>query len=289
MKVQARVLRTIDKCGGLDEYLLGDKPARIKELGVEGWRLRWMVMRTEKVKKRMREERVALGLVEPETAEERRKRIDARKKRINTKQKRRAESAEKKRLADEVARASSEVVSQIQRTEATEEVPPVAEAALETRINLTTRAIQAELEAAHPSPPAPTTPPQRRSPMVARKRARRAVQILGNEPPSPQITTTTAEVANIEEAVSAATANAEPETRERLETAMQKLRDASRELERVKTDAAEKVEAAKKVEAAEKQKAKKKEKAQGNKQEKEKGALGGILDKIRGLFRFSRR
>ena len=41
VKVQARVLRTIDKVGGLDEYLLGNKPARIKELGVEGCRYRW--------------------------------------------------------------------------------------------------------------------------------------------------------------------------------------------------------------------------------------------------------
>ena len=62
VKVQARVLRTIDKVGGLDEYLLGDKPARIKELGLEGWRLRWMVMNTGKVKERFRRERVRLGL-----------------------------------------------------------------------------------------------------------------------------------------------------------------------------------------------------------------------------------
>ena len=62
VKVQARVLRTIDKVGGLDEYLLGNKPARIKELGLEGWRLRWMVMNTGKVKERFRRERVRLGL-----------------------------------------------------------------------------------------------------------------------------------------------------------------------------------------------------------------------------------
>ena len=62
MKVQARVLRTIDKVGGLDEYLLGDKPARIKELGVEGWRLRWRILRTPRVKERFRAERVRLGL-----------------------------------------------------------------------------------------------------------------------------------------------------------------------------------------------------------------------------------
>jgi len=56
------VLRTIDKVGGLDNYLLGDKAARIKELGVEGWRLRWKVLRTESVRGRIGEERVRLGL-----------------------------------------------------------------------------------------------------------------------------------------------------------------------------------------------------------------------------------
>lgn len=56
------MLRTIDKVGGLDAYLLGDKPARIKELGVEGWRLRWKVLRTPSVRGRIRKERVRLGL-----------------------------------------------------------------------------------------------------------------------------------------------------------------------------------------------------------------------------------
>ena len=64
VKVQARVVRTIDKVGGLDEYLLGNKPARIKELGVEGWRLRWEVMRTPKIRDRIKAERVKLGLPE---------------------------------------------------------------------------------------------------------------------------------------------------------------------------------------------------------------------------------
>lgn len=57
-----RVLRTIDKVGGLDEYLLGDKPARIKELGLAGWALRAKLMRTEVVRRRFEEERVRLGL-----------------------------------------------------------------------------------------------------------------------------------------------------------------------------------------------------------------------------------
>lgn len=62
VKVQARVLRTIDKVGGLDEYLLGEKAARVRELGMGGWALRWRLMRTEKVKERFRVQRVALGL-----------------------------------------------------------------------------------------------------------------------------------------------------------------------------------------------------------------------------------
>jgi len=57
-------LRTIDKVGGLDEYLLGEKPMRLKELGMGGWRLRWRVMQTESVKARFAEERKRLGLPE---------------------------------------------------------------------------------------------------------------------------------------------------------------------------------------------------------------------------------
>ncbi|CAK7227424.1 hypothetical protein SBRCBS47491_006564 [Sporothrix bragantina] len=61
-RVNTRVLRTIDKVGGLDEYLLGSKPARIAELGPWGWRLRWRIMQTPAVQERFRAERVALGL-----------------------------------------------------------------------------------------------------------------------------------------------------------------------------------------------------------------------------------
>jgi large subunit ribosomal protein L28 len=56
------VLRTVDKVGGLDEYLLGEKAARIKELGMGGWKLRWRIMQTEKVKERFRLQREKLGL-----------------------------------------------------------------------------------------------------------------------------------------------------------------------------------------------------------------------------------
>lgn len=47
LPVVARVSRTIKKCGGLDEYLTGDKPARIKELGLLGWKLRWLVKNSQ--------------------------------------------------------------------------------------------------------------------------------------------------------------------------------------------------------------------------------------------------
>jgi len=69
VRVTARVLRTVDKCGGLDEYLLGEKSARVRELGMGGWKLRWRIMQTESVKGRFRAQREALGLV-PKGAEE---------------------------------------------------------------------------------------------------------------------------------------------------------------------------------------------------------------------------
>ncbi|KAL8783466.1 MAG: hypothetical protein Q9213_004603 [Squamulea squamosa] len=62
VRVQARVLRTIDKVGGLDEYLLGESPARIRELGMEGWKMRWRLMQDRGVKERLRKRRVELGL-----------------------------------------------------------------------------------------------------------------------------------------------------------------------------------------------------------------------------------
>ncbi|KAJ2894052.1 uncharacterized protein MKZ38_007969 [Zalerion maritima] len=47
-KVTSRVLRTIDKLGGIDNYLMGDKSRRIQELGPHGWNLRWMLMRKDR-------------------------------------------------------------------------------------------------------------------------------------------------------------------------------------------------------------------------------------------------
>lgn len=60
--ITARVMRTIKKCGGLDEYLCGEKPARIKELGLLGWRLRWLVMTSPKKLEEYQQQRAALGL-----------------------------------------------------------------------------------------------------------------------------------------------------------------------------------------------------------------------------------
>jgi large subunit ribosomal protein L28 len=66
IRVTTRVLRTIDKCGGLDEYLLGEKAGRVKDLGMGGWKLRWRIMQTEAVRERFRKQREAAGLLEPE-------------------------------------------------------------------------------------------------------------------------------------------------------------------------------------------------------------------------------
>lgn len=60
--IRARVKRTIKKCGGLDEYLLGEKAGRIKELGVLGWKLRWMVMKSPRMQENFAKERAKLGL-----------------------------------------------------------------------------------------------------------------------------------------------------------------------------------------------------------------------------------
>ena len=62
MRITTRVLRTVDRVGGLDEYLLGEKAGRIKELGMGGWKLRWRIMQTERVKERFRAQRERLGL-----------------------------------------------------------------------------------------------------------------------------------------------------------------------------------------------------------------------------------
>lgn len=44
LRMTAKVLRTISKEGGIDNYLTKDKSARIKELGPTGWKLKYLIM-----------------------------------------------------------------------------------------------------------------------------------------------------------------------------------------------------------------------------------------------------
>lgn len=44
VKLSTRVLKTIDKVGGLDAYLTTGGPTRVKELGPYGWAMRWVVL-----------------------------------------------------------------------------------------------------------------------------------------------------------------------------------------------------------------------------------------------------
>ncbi|EED24441.1 50S ribosomal protein L24 [Talaromyces stipitatus ATCC 10500] len=71
VKLTRKALRTIRKCGGLDNYLLCDKPSRLKELGLTGWKLRYRIMQSPSMKKKFAEEREKLGISKsPNTFEE---------------------------------------------------------------------------------------------------------------------------------------------------------------------------------------------------------------------------
>lgn len=50
MRLTARVLKTITKEGGLDQYVTKDKAARVKELGLFGWRLKYDVLRAQETR-----------------------------------------------------------------------------------------------------------------------------------------------------------------------------------------------------------------------------------------------
>lgn len=273
VKVLARVLRTIDKCGGLDGYLLGEKSGRVKELGVEGWRLRWMVMRTGKVRRRIRGVKGEMGLL-----------TMGRKDGELTR-------GVEEGLEHEVERTSEEVIERIENSnqarseiiETTLAPPPSEPTPLESHINLTTLAIEAETaRQSQPPTPGTNTPPSHSNPAdesppegpsrrftKGEKRAWRASH--RNPPNSDHVAESTldgsasalmAEVARIEGAVEGEmAAGMEKEGRERLEAAMEMLRRAAEELERVK--------------------------GEGRGMGREKGAeggKGGVLGRIRGLL-----
>jgi large subunit ribosomal protein L28 len=62
LRITAKVLKIVDREGGLDEYLLKDSVARIKELGPMGWALRWTLMQKPEVVMRLRADAAALGI-----------------------------------------------------------------------------------------------------------------------------------------------------------------------------------------------------------------------------------
>ncbi|PVI05937.1 hypothetical protein DM02DRAFT_610283 [Periconia macrospinosa] len=66
LRVTTKVLRIIDKEGGIDNYLLKPSEARIKELGVLGWSFRWTLLQKPVVIERLRAEAVALGIPQEE-------------------------------------------------------------------------------------------------------------------------------------------------------------------------------------------------------------------------------
>ncbi|KAK6955278.1 hypothetical protein Daesc_002911 [Daldinia eschscholtzii] len=69
-RLTTNVLKTIDRLGGIDEYLLGSKTRRIKDLGPAGWALRWKIMQTPAIRERFARERAALGLPPKEEGQE---------------------------------------------------------------------------------------------------------------------------------------------------------------------------------------------------------------------------
>jgi large subunit ribosomal protein L28 len=62
LRITSKVLKTMDREGGLDEYLLKDNEHRLKEIGPLGWALRWTLLQKPIVIDRMRAQAAALGL-----------------------------------------------------------------------------------------------------------------------------------------------------------------------------------------------------------------------------------
>ncbi|KAF2016960.1 hypothetical protein BU24DRAFT_420001 [Aaosphaeria arxii CBS 175.79] len=64
LRITSKVLKTMDREGGLDEYLLKESEVRIKELGPLGWALRWTLMQQPEIIARFRAQAAALGLAQ---------------------------------------------------------------------------------------------------------------------------------------------------------------------------------------------------------------------------------
>ena len=114
VKLTMRVLKTIDRDGGIDEYLIGnDSPGRIKQLGVAGWNLRWKIMQTEAYRERVKNERQRLGLPVQGWRE-------AEKERIQTEQREAVAAAEVYIEAEEAERRLSALARKERRRNASE-------------------------------------------------------------------------------------------------------------------------------------------------------------------------
>lgn len=61
-RLVTRLLRTVDKVGGIDNYLLGNTTQRLRALGPAGWRLRYRIMQSPAIRERFAQQREALGL-----------------------------------------------------------------------------------------------------------------------------------------------------------------------------------------------------------------------------------
>ncbi|KAK1584989.1 ribosomal L28 family protein [Colletotrichum navitas] len=64
-RLTTRVLRTVRREGGIDAYVTKTKPARVRELGPGGWKLRWLVANSPAFRARYAAEREALGVRAP--------------------------------------------------------------------------------------------------------------------------------------------------------------------------------------------------------------------------------
>lgn len=240
VKVLARVLRTIDKCGGLDGYLLGEKAGRVKELGVEGWRLRWMVMRTGRVRRRVRAVKEGMGL------------LGGGEKTAIQEEGRRGETVE-----DQVGIASSDIIDRIENAKAAsfseaetgttlDPRPSSAPTSLQSHIAHTTFAIEAatarlsQPHSAEGTVPTDTTPSRRYT--KSEKRAWRALRSTpaisphshnnnSAEPTPDEASLLLAEADRIETLVESEIMGMGAEERERVEVGMEMLRSGVQELE----------------------------------------------------------